>query len=66
MEEEGGADQNGDPNTEWVEGAADVTLPAWHPRRFCALPVEPLPTALGSVQFFLIPSLIDTIVTKHQ
>jgi hypothetical protein len=64
MEEEGGADENTSPNTDWVEGSADIKLPAWHPRRFCALPVEPSPTALGYVQCFLIPSLIDTIVTS--
>ena len=61
MEEAAEGDENTDPNTQWSEGSADVTLPDWRPRRFCALPLDPTPTALGYLQCFLLPSLMDTI-----
>lgn len=64
MEEEGVVDHNADPNPQWVEGSTDVTLPAWHPHRFCTLPIDPDPTALGYVQCFILPSIIDTMVAS--
>jgi hypothetical protein len=63
-EEEEEEDQNADPNVGWVEQSSHVRLPSFTAGFVVVLDTNSPHTELAYLQYFLPPSLIDTMVTN--